>query len=226
MLPTTTGSVIMRSARRETASSVLHAQWTGEGTSILDRKGRRCSTRLLGAPHLDDIERPVHQVWLRPPSFRGLTYADTWLRLAEGLLSAYDQPQSGKAAVDQSAETPADNLTRAGVRAWAEYEADTDADDAVICPPTRTLLALLEVREVWKARRSADLARLELLDPDAARLLHDVCRDAVLALPFGDNTQGRAVVQVTVEHSEEREDPPITPHQGVLPPALSKQLFR
>eukprot|EP00873_Tetraselmis_striata_P034589 jgi/Tetstr1/454853/TSEL_004041.t1 len=105
---------------------------------------------------------------------------------------------------------------------------DTDryADDAVICPPTRTLLAFLEVREVWKTRRSADSVRLELLDPDAARLLQDVCRDAVLALPFGDHTQGRAVVQVTVEHSEERKDPPTTPHHGVLPPGLSKQFFR
>eukprot|EP00873_Tetraselmis_striata_P013865 jgi/Tetstr1/434129/TSEL_023273.t1 len=28
---------------------------------ILDRQGRRCSTRLLGASHLDDIERPIHQ---------------------------------------------------------------------------------------------------------------------------------------------------------------------
>eukprot|EP00873_Tetraselmis_striata_P022280 jgi/Tetstr1/442544/TSEL_030642.t1 len=114
----------------------------------------------------------------------------------------------------------------AGVRAWAEYEADTDAEDAVTCPPTRTLLALLEVREVWKARRSADSVRLELLDPDAARVLWDVCRDAVLALPFGDQTQGRAVVQITVEHSEEREDPPTTPHHGVLPPPLSQQFFR
>eukprot|EP00873_Tetraselmis_striata_P040908 jgi/Tetstr1/461172/TSEL_006309.t1 len=66
------------------------------------------------------------------------------------------------------------------------HEANTNADDAVICPPTRTLLALLEVREVWKARRSADSVRLELLDPEAARLLQDVCRDAVLELPFGD----------------------------------------
>eukprot|EP00873_Tetraselmis_striata_P002926 jgi/Tetstr1/423190/TSEL_001310.t1 len=87
-------------------------------------------------------------------------------------------------------------------------------------------MALLEVRKVWKARRSAGSVRLELLDPDAALLQHDVCRDAVLALPFGDETQGRAVVQVTVEHSEEREDPPNTPHQGVMPPSLSKQFFR
>eukprot|EP00873_Tetraselmis_striata_P042561 jgi/Tetstr1/462825/TSEL_007775.t1 len=87
-------------------------------------------------------------------------------------------------------------------------------------------MALLEVREVWNARRSADSVRLELLDPDAARLLHDVCRDAVLALPFGDQTQGRAVVQVTVEHSEECEDAPTTPHQGAMPPSLSKQFFR
>eukprot|EP00873_Tetraselmis_striata_P006274 jgi/Tetstr1/426538/TSEL_016836.t1 len=82
-LPTTTGSVILRLARRETTVSVLQTQWTGEGTAILDRKGRRCSTRLLGAPHLDDIERPVHQVWLRSPSFSGITEADMWLRLAE-----------------------------------------------------------------------------------------------------------------------------------------------
>eukprot|EP00873_Tetraselmis_striata_P026064 jgi/Tetstr1/446328/TSEL_033871.t1 len=47
-------------------------------------------------------------------------------------------------------------MARAGVRAWAEHEADPDADDAVIRPPTRTLLALMEVHEVWKARQSAD----------------------------------------------------------------------
>eukprot|EP00873_Tetraselmis_striata_P019560 jgi/Tetstr1/439824/TSEL_028235.t1 len=88
-----------------------------------------------------------------PTTTGGLTEANMWQHLAEGLLlPAYDQPQPGEAAVDQSAETPAG----AGVRAWAEYQADTDADDAVICPPTRTLLALLEVRELWKARRSAD----------------------------------------------------------------------
>eukprot|EP00873_Tetraselmis_striata_P007502 jgi/Tetstr1/427766/TSEL_017884.t1 len=74
----------------------------------------------------------------------------------EGLLMAYDQPQHGEVAEDQSAITPTDNLALAGVRAWAEYEADPDADDAVICPLTRTLLALMEVREVWQARRSAD----------------------------------------------------------------------
>eukprot|EP00873_Tetraselmis_striata_P004358 jgi/Tetstr1/424622/TSEL_015144.t1 len=104
-----------------------------------------------------------------------------WQHLAEGLLPAYDQPQPGEAAVDQSVATPAGNLARAGVRAWTEYEADPDAYDTVIWPPTRTLLALLEVREVWKALRSADSVRLELLDPEPARLLHDVCRNAVLA---------------------------------------------
>eukprot|EP00873_Tetraselmis_striata_P043392 jgi/Tetstr1/463656/TSEL_008517.t1 len=114
-----------------------------------------------------------------------------WLRLAEGLLPAYDQPQPSEAATDQPAATPVDVLALDGVRAWAEYEADTNADDAVICPPTRTLLALPEVCEVWKARRSADSVRLELLDPKAARLLQDVCRDAVLALPFGDQSLGR-----------------------------------
>eukprot|EP00873_Tetraselmis_striata_P004899 jgi/Tetstr1/425163/TSEL_015624.t1 len=133
--------------------------------------------------------------------------------------------QTQRSSIPQRAVVP-DILALAGVRAWAEYEADTDADDAVICPPTRTLLALLEVREVWKARRSTDSVRLELLDPDAARLLHDVCRDAVLALPFGDQSYGRAVIQATVEDSEESEDTPTTPHPGVLPPALSKQFFR
>eukprot|EP00873_Tetraselmis_striata_P000288 jgi/Tetstr1/420552/TSEL_011642.t1 len=49
---------------------------------------------------------------------------------------------------------------------------------------------------------------------------------AILALPFGDRSHGRAVIQVTVEHSEEREDPPTTPHPGVLSPALPKQFFR
>eukprot|EP00873_Tetraselmis_striata_P002184 jgi/Tetstr1/422448/TSEL_013286.t1 len=78
-------------------------------------------------------------------------------------------------------------MARADVRAWAEYEADPDADDVALRPPTRILLALLDVREGWnKARRSADSVRLELLDLDAARLLHDdACRDVVpnLELP-------------------------------------------
>eukprot|EP00873_Tetraselmis_striata_P037408 jgi/Tetstr1/457672/TSEL_044219.t1 len=78
--------------------------------------------------------------------------ADMWQHLAESLLMAYDQPQP----VDQSAATPADNMARADVRAWAEYKAEPDADDAVIYRPTRTLLALLKIREVWKARRSAN----------------------------------------------------------------------
>eukprot|EP00873_Tetraselmis_striata_P007048 jgi/Tetstr1/427312/TSEL_017481.t1 len=86
-------------------------------------------------------------------------------------------------------------MALAGVRAWAEYEADTDADDAGICLPTRTLMALLEVRECWRCL-------------------------------FGDQSQGRAVTQVTVEHSEDREDQPTTPLPGVLPPALSQQFFR
>eukprot|EP00873_Tetraselmis_striata_P013893 jgi/Tetstr1/434157/TSEL_002481.t1 len=85
----------------------------------------------------------------------------------------------------------------------------------------------MEVREIWKARRSADSVRLELLDPEAARLLQVVCRDAILALPFGEQSQGRAVIQVTAEHGEDREDQPTTPLvPGVLPPALFKQFFR
>eukprot|EP00873_Tetraselmis_striata_P041548 jgi/Tetstr1/461812/TSEL_006894.t1 len=42
----------------------------------------------------------------------GLTKANMWQHLAEGLLPAYDQPQPGEAAVDQSA--PADDMARAG----------------------------------------------------------------------------------------------------------------
>eukprot|EP00873_Tetraselmis_striata_P027634 jgi/Tetstr1/447898/TSEL_035206.t1 len=79
---------------------------------------------------------------------RGITEADIWLRLAEGLLPAYDQPQPSEATTDQQpAATPANILALAEVRAWAEYEANTDADDAVICPPTRIMLTLLEIRE-------------------------------------------------------------------------------
>eukprot|EP00873_Tetraselmis_striata_P040811 jgi/Tetstr1/461075/TSEL_006222.t1 len=74
-----------------------------------------------------------------------------WLRLAEGLLQAYDQPQPCEAAADQPATTPADVLALAGAR---------------------------------------------------------------------------AVIQVTVEQGEDREDQPTTPLPGVLPPALSKQFFR
>eukprot|EP00873_Tetraselmis_striata_P006481 jgi/Tetstr1/426745/TSEL_001682.t1 len=85
-----------------------------------------------------------------------------WLRLAEGLLPTYDQPQPSEAATAQPAATPVDALALAGVRAWAEYEADTDADNAVICPPTRTLLALPEVRETAKASCTGPLANLEL----------------------------------------------------------------
>eukprot|EP00873_Tetraselmis_striata_P024145 jgi/Tetstr1/444409/TSEL_032298.t1 len=51
-------------------------------------------------------------------------------------------------------------------------------------------------------------------------------RVGVLALPFGGQSQGRVVIQVTVEHNEDREDQPTTPLPGVLPPALSKQFFR
>eukprot|EP00873_Tetraselmis_striata_P007698 jgi/Tetstr1/427962/TSEL_018036.t1 len=108
-------------------------------------------------------------MWLRSPSFKGLTEADMWLRLVDGLLPTYDQPQPSEAATDQHAAIPADVLALAGVRARAEYEADTAADDAVICPPTtRTLLALMEVREFFrcavtaKAICTGPLANLEL----------------------------------------------------------------
>eukprot|EP00873_Tetraselmis_striata_P018132 jgi/Tetstr1/438396/TSEL_026962.t1 len=56
--------------------------------------------------------------------------------------------------------------------------------------------------------------------------VEDVCRDAVLALPFGDQSQGRAVIHATIEHCEDREDQPTTPFPRVLPPALTKQFVR
>eukprot|EP00873_Tetraselmis_striata_P010730 jgi/Tetstr1/430994/TSEL_020748.t1 len=45
----------------------------------------------------------------------------------------------------------------------------------------------------------------------------------VLALA---GSQGRAVIQVTVEHNEDREDLPTAPLPRVLPSALSTQFFR
>eukprot|EP00873_Tetraselmis_striata_P011840 jgi/Tetstr1/432104/TSEL_002258.t1 len=98
----------------------------------------------------------------------GITEADLWLRLAEGLIPAYDQSQPSEAATDQPAATPAYGLALAG----------------------------------------------------------DVCRDAVLALPFGDQSQGRVAIQVTVYHIEDQEDKPTTPLLGILSPALSDQFFR
>eukprot|EP00873_Tetraselmis_striata_P003704 jgi/Tetstr1/423968/TSEL_014579.t1 len=93
---------------------------------------------------------------------------DAALRLAEGLLPSYDQPQPIEVAIDQPAATPTNVLALVGVRAWVEYEADTNADDAVICPPIRTLLALLEIREFFRFALTAiaictgPLANLEL----------------------------------------------------------------
>eukprot|EP00873_Tetraselmis_striata_P039286 jgi/Tetstr1/459550/TSEL_004915.t1 len=62
--------------------------------------------------------------------------------------------------------------------------------------------------------------------PRSGAFTTDVCRDAVLALPFVDQSQGRAVIQVTVEHNEDREDLPTAPLPRVLPSALSTQFFR
>eukprot|EP00873_Tetraselmis_striata_P011078 jgi/Tetstr1/431342/TSEL_021033.t1 len=88
---------------------------------------------------------------------RGITDVDMRLRKAEGLLPAYDQTQPSEATTDQpAAAPPADVQALAGVRAWAEYEANIDADNAVICPPTRTLLALLEVRELPTVEQLAE----------------------------------------------------------------------
>eukprot|EP00873_Tetraselmis_striata_P033514 jgi/Tetstr1/453778/TSEL_040730.t1 len=95
-----------------------------------------------------------------------------WLHMAEGLLPAYVQPQPSEAATDQPAATPAGVLALAGVRAWAEYEADTDADDAVICTPTRTLLALLEVCETNE--EFADTLRLAVALTSAVALLRTI----------------------------------------------------
>eukprot|EP00873_Tetraselmis_striata_P010675 jgi/Tetstr1/430939/TSEL_020695.t1 len=112
-----------------------------------------------------DTNRPEEQRTPGPryEAAKGITEADMWLRLAESLLPAYDQPPPSEATIDQPAATPSDVMALVGVRAWAEYEANTDADDAVICPPTRTLLALLEVRPpASRAICTGPLANLEL----------------------------------------------------------------
>eukprot|EP00873_Tetraselmis_striata_P029641 jgi/Tetstr1/449905/TSEL_036960.t1 len=108
-----------------------------------------------------------------------------WLHLAEGLLPAYDQSEPSEPAIYQPAATPADVLALAGVIAWAEYEADTDADDAVICPPTRTLLALLEVRKLPTVEQLAEAIAATISqrinippEPQHAQWLTDTMRAA------------------------------------------------
>eukprot|EP00873_Tetraselmis_striata_P001638 jgi/Tetstr1/421902/TSEL_012802.t1 len=73
----------------------------------------------------------------------------------------------------RTSTTSSDRYTRCPGTRWsetlAEYEADAEAVDAVICPPTRTLLALMEVREFFRCALTAKaictgppLANLEL----------------------------------------------------------------
>eukprot|EP00873_Tetraselmis_striata_P025544 jgi/Tetstr1/445808/TSEL_033449.t1 len=153
-------------SRSRTVTNLIRTLSPKIGVQILPADVKVVTRRAPPKPAAADTAGPIGT--RLPTTTGGLTEADMWLRLAEGLLPAYDQPQPCEAAADQPAATPADVLALAG----------------------------------------------------------DVCRDAVLALPFGDQSQGRAVIQVTVEHSEDREDQPTAPLPGVLPPELSKQFFR
>eukprot|EP00873_Tetraselmis_striata_P017616 jgi/Tetstr1/437880/TSEL_026519.t1 len=169
-------------SRSRTVTNLIRTLSPQIGVQILPADVR-VVTRRPPKPAAADTPGPIGT--RLPPTTGGLTEADMWLRLAEGLLPAYDQPQLCEAAADQPAATSADVLALAGTRF---------ASNSSI--PKR-------------------------------RVYYRMCaRDVVLALPFGDQSQGRAVIQVTVEHIEDREDQPTTPLLGVLPPALSKQFFR
>eukprot|EP00873_Tetraselmis_striata_P044009 jgi/Tetstr1/464273/TSEL_009076.t1 len=107
---------------------------------------------------------------------------------------------------------------------------DTDRSEDQQDPGDSTFLARYEAAESAghgkPAAQPTQCASNSSIMKRRAYVLKDVCRDAVLALPFGDQSQGRIVIQVTVEHSKDREDQPTTPLLGVLPPALSKHFFR
>lgn len=194
-LPTTTGSVILRLHRRATAVDILRQQSganrRASSPPLLDRSGRRCSVRLLGAPHLDDIERPVHQVWLRSPQFRGRSAEDIWNSLGAGLVPAHDALAAAAPEERLTAEDAGDALADSVARAWDAYDADEEAvGDPVVEPCAAVLLPLMQIRETWKPARGVDTCRLELLDPQVARLLQDLLREAQLRLPFGAQTSG------------------------------------
>lgn len=165
---------------------------------------------LLGAPHLDDTERPGHHKSTRYTSMRGQTEADIWPHPAEGLLPAHDPDPAASGAKLAPPQPPTEE----------DYEADDTADDATIPrrPRTMTVREQPDPHEVCKPRRSLDNAQLELLDVEATRLLHDVCKGAIMTLPYGPHTPRRAAIHVLVFHPD---------LDGTdLPPDLAKQFFR
>lgn len=104
------------------------------------------------------------------------------------------------------------------MRAWTHHAADATAEEGIICPTIRNLMELLE----------SDLRGVEGLSlvrqgvpgatpPKASRLMDQVRRDAVLTLPFGHKSQGRAVVYAAIELSNGREEQAATQQRGLLP---------
>eukprot|EP00873_Tetraselmis_striata_P044155 jgi/Tetstr1/464419/TSEL_009211.t1 len=174
-----------------------------------DDHARYYDVHLLGAPHLDDTERPGHHKSTRYTSMRGQTEADIWPHPAEGLLPAHDPDPAASGAKLAPPQPPTEE----------DYEADDTADDATIPrrPRTMTVREQPDPHEVCKPRRSLDNAQLELLDVEATRLLHDVCKGAIMTLPYGPHTPRRAAIHVLVFHPD---------LDGTdLPPDLAKQFF-
>eukprot|EP00873_Tetraselmis_striata_P041702 jgi/Tetstr1/461966/TSEL_007039.t1 len=88
----TTGNVIVRLHAAKTAAALLvNVGLDGRARALLDRTGRRCAITMLGAPHLEDAKRPVHQAWVHGSGMRGLLEAEICTQLALGMLTAYDE---------------------------------------------------------------------------------------------------------------------------------------
>eukprot|EP00873_Tetraselmis_striata_P038616 jgi/Tetstr1/458880/TSEL_004388.t1 len=137
---------------------------------------------------MNDTERVVNHLRIRFASARGQTEADLRHRLSDGLLQAdYPDPATSGAHPAPPPAPTAEDLPRAGMHAWANYEADDTAAYVIIHPCTNTLPELPELREVCKSCRSSDSTRLEVLDvaDEAARMLKDESRGVVLSLSYG-----------------------------------------
>eukprot|EP00873_Tetraselmis_striata_P007144 jgi/Tetstr1/427408/TSEL_017572.t1 len=90
---------------------------------------------LLGAPHLQDVERPVHQVWVHGPALRGLTKAGLWEQRAFGMLPAYELGPNRRLPVYDAGVA----LGAAAQKGWRRYEAE-ETDDVLIRPHAVVLL--------------------------------------------------------------------------------------
>eukprot|EP00873_Tetraselmis_striata_P027258 jgi/Tetstr1/447522/TSEL_034902.t1 len=100
-------------SRSRTVTNLIRTLSPEIGVQILPADVR-VMTRRPPKPTAADTARPIST--RLPTTTRGLTEADIWRRLAEGLLPAYDQPQPCEAAAGQLAATPADVLALAGPR--------------------------------------------------------------------------------------------------------------